>query len=254
MTKTVAIAPWTSNPTYGVCHRGWIRANATGSAPSTPATYGSRAEPASHAPTPPRFPRTSRMATIAATGASQPAPSRSTRAAVACGMPFVMLTVSCGSATSMAAVPRTYMATIASPDTAMPRRNVRAGSWISSPSVGASSSPAKAKVIVANRLMDCRSRVAGRRPRAVTGVALPCAASDQSASSTNTSPGSQVPCPPRFCSRFPTRRPTTFIPTASHSPVSDTRAMNTLSSPRCTKRGPAAYAAMAAVATRSDGK
>ena len=169
-------------------------------------------------------------------------------------MPLVMLTVSCGRATSMAAVPRTYIATIASPETAMPRRRVRAGSWISSPSVGASSSPAKANVMVANRLMDCRSRVAGTRPRAVTGVALPCVVSDQIASTTKMSPGSHVPWPPRFCSRFPTRRPTTFMPTASHSPASDIAAMNTLLSPRCTKRGPAAYAAIAAVVTSSDGK
>ena len=194
------------------------------------------------------------MATSAATGASQPAPSRSTRAAVACGMPLVMLTVSCGNATSTAAVPSTYITTMASPDTMMPRRSVRAGSCISSPSVGASSRPAKANVIVANRLMDCRSSFAGRRERAVTGVALPCAVSDQIASVTKMSPGSQVPCPPRFCSRLPTRRPTTFRATASHSPTSDTSAMKTLSSLKCTKRGPAAYAAIAAVVTSKDGK
>src|SRR5881398_416889 len=82
-----------------------------------------------HAPTPPRLPSTSRIATIAASGASQPgAPSRCTRAAVACGMPLVMLTVSRGSATSIAAVPNTYMATMATPDTRTPRRSVAAAS------------------------------------------------------------------------------------------------------------------------------
>src|SRR2546425_9260128 len=50
------------------------------------------------------------------------------RAAVACGMPFVMLTVFCGSETSMAAVPRTYIPATATPETTMPRRRVRAAS------------------------------------------------------------------------------------------------------------------------------
>src|SRR2546425_718293 len=119
-TKRVASAPCTSNPTYGVCQRGWMRPNAAGRAPSTPATNGSRAEPASHAPTPPRLPSASRIATIAATGASQGAPSRSTSAAVACGIPFVMLTVVAGRATSIAAVPSMYSATMANPETTMP--------------------------------------------------------------------------------------------------------------------------------------
>ena len=147
-------------------------------------------------------------------------------------MPLVMLTVSGGSATSMAAVPSTYIVTIAMPDTTMPRRSVAAGSWISSPSVGASSSPANANVIVANRLMDWRSNVAGSSGGAVTGVALPRVTSAQTASTMKIRNGTQVACPPMFCNRFPTRRPTTFMPTASHSPARDTSAMNRESSPR----------------------
>ncbi len=44
------------------------------------------------------------------------------------------------------------MATMANPETTTPRRSVAAGSWTSPPSEGASSSPAKAKVIVAKKL------------------------------------------------------------------------------------------------------
>ena len=165
-----------------------------------------------------------------------------------------MLTVSAGRATSIAAVPRTYIATMPKPEMTMPRRSVAAASWISSPSVGASSSPANANVMVANRLIDGRPSFAGTSPRSANGVALPCAASDHAASSTKMSAGSHVPYPPRFWSRFPMRRPTTFMPTASHSPARDSAPMNRLSSLKRTKRGPAAYAAIAAVATRSEGK
>ena len=103
-----------------------------------------------------------------------------------------MLTVSCGSATSIAAVPSTYIATTARPETATPRRSVAAGSWISSPSVGASSSPAKANVIVANKLIDGRSSRAGSSARALKGVALPRATSDHTASNTKIRAGSHV--------------------------------------------------------------
>src|SRR5207253_1401231 len=119
---------------------------------------------------------------------------------VACGTPFVMLTVSAGRATSIAAVPRTYIATMPKPEMTMPRRSVAAASWISSPSVGASSSPANANVMVANRLIDGRPSFAGTSPRSANGVALPCAASDHAASSTKMSAGSHVPYPPRFWS------------------------------------------------------
>ena len=93
----------------------------------------------------------------------------------------------------MAAVPSTYSATIANPETTTPRRSVAAGSWISSPRVGASSSPASPNVIVAKRLIDARSKVEGRSPRALNGVALPCVTSDQVASATKMSAGTQVP-------------------------------------------------------------
>ena len=108
--------------------------------------------------------------------------------------------------------------------------------------------------MVANRLMEGRSSFAGTSPRSATGVALPCVASDHAASATKMNAGSHVPYPPRFCSRFPMRRPTTFMPTASQSPARDSAPMNTLSSPKRTKRGPPAYAAIAAVATSSEGK
>src|SRR5881275_2014505 len=149
-----------------------MRPKAAGSAPSSPATNGRRADPASHAPTPPRFPSASRIATTPATGASHGAPSRCVSAAVACGTPFVMLTVSAGRATSIAAVPRTYIATMPKPEMTMPRRSVAAATWISSPSVGASSSPANANVMVANRLIDGRPSFAGTSPRSANGVAL----------------------------------------------------------------------------------
>src|SRR6266699_133446 len=84
---------------------GWTRANAAGSTRSTPAANGSRAEPASHAPTPPRLLTTRSIATTAARGSSARAPRPCTNAAVACGMPFVMLTCWAGSATSVAADP-----------------------------------------------------------------------------------------------------------------------------------------------------
>ena len=88
----------------------------------------------------------------AATGPTWGASSRAAIAAAAWGMPFVMLTVSTGRATRSAAVPKMYIATIATPDKRIPRRSVAAGSWISPPSVGASSRPANANVIVAKKL------------------------------------------------------------------------------------------------------
>ena len=84
-------------------------------------------------------------------------------------------------------------------------------------------------------------------------VALPRVRTTQVANATNIRAGSQVPKPPRFWSHFPTRSPTMFSPTAIHRPTSATTAMKPRSSPRCTKRGPPTYAAIAAVATSSDG-
>ena len=107
--------------------------------------------------------------------------------------------------------------------------------------------------MVANRLMDGKSKRAGTSPAVVNRVALPRVTTTHAASATKISAGSQVPKPPRFWSHLPTRRPTTFSPTASHSPTSATAAMKPRSSPRWTKRGPPMYAAIAAVATSSDG-
>ena len=114
-------------------------------------------------------------------------------AATACGRPLVMLTVSCGSATSIAIVPRTYTATTATPVSSTPRRSVAAGSVISPPNVGASSSPANANVSVANRLIDGRSSLCGTRSAVRHGVALPCVANDHAANATNTAAGIHVP-------------------------------------------------------------
>jgi len=120
----------------------------------------------------------------------------------------------------------------------MPRRRVATGSRISSPNVGASSSPANANVIVANSESSGRSRCVGTSARAVNGVALPCVANDQRASSTKIAAGSQVPYAPRFCTHLPTRSPTRFSPTAIHRLASENAAMNHLFSARCTKPGP----------------
>ena len=124
------------------------------------------------------------------------------------------------------------------PESTMPRRSVATGSWISSPSVGASSSPAHANVIVANRLSNGRSSRLGSSAGAVSGVALPCATRDHAASATKIAAGSQVPYAPRFCTHFPTRSPMRFSPRAIHRLVREKAAMNHLFSARWTKPGP----------------
>ena len=90
-------------------------------------------------------------------------------------------------------MPTTYIATMPIPDSTIPRRNVAAASSISSPRVGASSRPANAKVMVANRLKSDRSRWAGRSACAVRAVALPRDASDQTARAMKIAAGSHVP-------------------------------------------------------------
>ena len=104
-----------------------------------------------------------------------------------------MLTRSAGSATSVAAVPRTYIATTARPESTTPCRSVAAASWISSPKDGASSSPANANVIVAKKLTSWKSNRAGNSCVLEKLVALPRLTSDQPASRTKIAAGSQVP-------------------------------------------------------------
>src|SRR5712691_6518000 len=120
--------------------------------------------------------------------------------------------------------------------------SVRSGLSISPPIEGASSSPANAKAIDAQRFKELRSVKSGTKSRAWNVFALGSPFMTAHApNTTRSTPGMYVPMPPTFCSQRPVDRPTMLSHTASHRAPSVTDSTYGQLDPRLPPPCPNAY-------------